>query len=266
MRININDVVYVVDCGKAKMKSFDVENNSSELKVDWISKANAKQRMGRAGRIRKGQVFKIYTKSREQKLGDFMVPEIVRCRLENIILKLKVLGYKNVDDFFSQLMDIPEAASVTLAKQTLYDIGALSECGELTGLGWTLGQLPSDPQLGKMMILGAGFSCLDPILSVVTALEHKSPFVVTNKSRELAEAVDRLAGETASDHLVLANVMAAWDGLSSRGGQAKTHGLQDFTRDHFLSSATLWTLEKTKKQLAEELHKVNLIKSPNPKV
>ena len=195
-----------------------------------------------------------------------MVPEIVRCRLENIILKLKVIGYKNVDDFFSQLMDIPEAASVTLAKQTLYDIGALSECGELTGLGWTLGQLPSDPQLGKMMILGAGFSCLDPILSVVTALEHKSPFVVTNKSRELAEAVDRLAGETASDHLVLANVMAAWDGLSSRGGQAKTHGLQDFTRDHFLSSATLWTLEKTKKQLAEELHKVNLIKSPNPKV
>ena len=145
---------------------------------------------------------------------------------ENVILKLKVLGFKNVDDFFSQLMDIPEAASVALAKKTLYDIGALKEGGELTGLGWTLGQLPSDPQLGKMMILGAGFSCLDPILSVVTSLEHKSPFVVTSKSRELAVAVDRLSGETASDHLAQANVMAAWDGLNSRGGQAKTCGIQ----------------------------------------
>ena len=224
--VTINDIVYVVDCGKAKMKSFDVESNSSELKVDWISKANAKQRMGRAGRIRKGQVFKMYTQSRELKLGDFMVPEIVRCRLENVILKLKVLGYKNVDDFFIQLMDIPNEASVTLAKQTLYDIGAISEDGELTGLGWTLGQLPSDPQLGKMMILGAGFSCLDPILSVVTALEHKSPFVVTSKARELAAAVDRLARETGSDHLAQANVMAAWDGLNSRGGQARTSGIQ----------------------------------------
>ena len=73
--VTINDIVYVVDCGKAKKKSFDVESNSSELRVDWISKANAKQRMGRAGRIRKGQVYKMYTKSRELKFGDFMVPE-----------------------------------------------------------------------------------------------------------------------------------------------------------------------------------------------
>ena len=50
--VTINDIVYVVDCGKAKMKSMNVENNSSELKVDWISKANAKQRKGRAMRPR----------------------------------------------------------------------------------------------------------------------------------------------------------------------------------------------------------------------
>ena len=188
--VTINDVVYVVDCGQAKMKSFDVENNCSELKVDWISKANAKQRMGRAGRLREGQVFKIYTKAREMKFGDFAVPEIVRSRLENVILKIKMLD-QDVDDFFRQLMDHPEVASVTMAKQTLFEIGALSANGDLTGLGWTLGKLPSDPQLGKMMILGAGLGCLDPILSVVASLEHKSPFVVTSKARELAEAVDR---------------------------------------------------------------------------
>ena len=41
---------------------------------------------------------------------------------------------------------------------------------------------------------------------------------------------------------------------------------KDFTRDNFLSSGILWTLNKTKNQLAEEMHKVNLIKVPSPKV
>ena len=47
-----------------------------------------------------------------------------------------------------------------------------------------MGQIPADPRLGKMMILGAAFSCIDPILSVVTYLEYKSPFVATGKIKD----------------------------------------------------------------------------------
>ena len=72
-----------------------------------------------------------------------------------------------------------------------------------------------------MMILGVAFSSLDPILSVVVSLEYKSPFVITGKILELKSAVDRMAGDSMSDHLALANIMAAWDGLNSRGGQSK---------------------------------------------
>lgn len=48
--ITINDVVYVIDCGKIKIKNYDVVNNISTLKPEFVSLANAKQRMGRAGR------------------------------------------------------------------------------------------------------------------------------------------------------------------------------------------------------------------------
>jgi len=40
----------VIDCGKIKMKNFDVGKNIVTLLPEWVSRANAKQRSGRAGR------------------------------------------------------------------------------------------------------------------------------------------------------------------------------------------------------------------------
>lgn len=48
--ITIEDVVYVIDCGKTKLGRFDVKNNIQTLEPEWVSLANAKQRRGRAGR------------------------------------------------------------------------------------------------------------------------------------------------------------------------------------------------------------------------
>ncbi|KAL3861033.1 hypothetical protein ACJMK2_007124 [Sinanodonta woodiana] len=48
--ITIDDVVFVIDCGKIKVKDFRPENNLTTLEPQWVSKANAKQRRGRAGR------------------------------------------------------------------------------------------------------------------------------------------------------------------------------------------------------------------------
>lgn len=58
--ITIDDVVYVIDCGKVKLKNFDVENNISTLKAEWVSLANARQRRGRAGRLVNDNVFILY--------------------------------------------------------------------------------------------------------------------------------------------------------------------------------------------------------------
>lgn len=48
--ITIEDVVYVIDCGKTKLGGFDVKNNIQTLEPEWVSLATAKQRRGRAGR------------------------------------------------------------------------------------------------------------------------------------------------------------------------------------------------------------------------
>ena len=60
--ITIEDVVYVVDCGKIKISNFDVNNNISTLQPEWISVANLKQREGRAGRTQPGKCYHLLTR------------------------------------------------------------------------------------------------------------------------------------------------------------------------------------------------------------
>ena len=63
--ITVDDVVYVIDCGKTKEANYDVEKNVKTLQPEWVSVASAKQRRGRAGRVQKGYCFHLYMKARE---------------------------------------------------------------------------------------------------------------------------------------------------------------------------------------------------------
>ena len=42
------------------MSNFDVKNNISTLKPEWVSLANARQRRGRAGRVQPGICYHLY--------------------------------------------------------------------------------------------------------------------------------------------------------------------------------------------------------------
>ena len=66
---------------------------------------------------------------------------------------------------------------------------ALDKDEELTPLGHHLAQLPVAPRLGKMILFGAMFSCVDPVLTVASALGFKEPFVVPLVSASRGEGV-----------------------------------------------------------------------------
>lgn len=72
--------------------------------------------------------------------------------------------------------------SVDMAKQRLQDLGALTADERLTPLGYHLASLPVDVRIGKLMLFGAIFRCLDPALTIAASLAFKSPFV--RKTRE----------------------------------------------------------------------------------
>ena len=88
----------------------------------------------------------------------------------------------------------------------LVEIGALKveEREELTTLGQVLARLPlSCPRLGKMAVFGAVFSCLDPILSIVTLFSSNELFLLGQEPGVLAHIRQKFAGDSESDHLML---------------------------------------------------------------
>jgi pre-mRNA-splicing factor ATP-dependent RNA helicase DHX16 len=104
--ITINGIAYVIDSGFCKQMCYDPRTGLETLAVTPISKANAKQRAGRAGRVRPGKCFRLYTSSSyENELEDENVPEIQRNNLISMILLMKSLGINNLLDF--DFMDPP---------------------------------------------------------------------------------------------------------------------------------------------------------------
>lgn len=94
--VTIPGVVYVIDCGFVKLKWYDSDSRTDSLAVVPISKAAAEQRAGRAGRIRHGKIFRLYTEEEYNKLQNQTVPEMERSDLCSTILFLKALGIKNI--------------------------------------------------------------------------------------------------------------------------------------------------------------------------
>ena len=75
--ITINGIGYVIDSGFCKQMCYDPRTGLETLAVTPISKANANQRAGRAGRVRLGKSFKLTTSSSFQnEVEDNNIPEI----------------------------------------------------------------------------------------------------------------------------------------------------------------------------------------------
>ena len=88
-------IKYVVDPGLIKARAFNARTGVDSLVVTPVSKASARQRAGRAGRVEPGKCFRLYTERAFSDLQDTQPPEIRRCHLASVVLQLKKLGVMN---------------------------------------------------------------------------------------------------------------------------------------------------------------------------
>ncbi|CAN0878558.1 DExH-box ATP-dependent RNA helicase DExH7, chloroplastic [Linum grandiflorum] len=222
--ITIDDVVYVIDSGKHKENRYNPKKKLSSMVEDWISQANARQRRGRAGRVKPGVCLCLYTRHRFEKLmRPYQVPEMLRMPLVELCLQIKLLSLGHIKPFLSKALEPPTEEAVTSAISLLYEVGALEGDEELTPLGHHLAKLPVDVLVGKIMLYGAIFGCLSPILSISAILSYKSPFVFPKDERQTAEraklallnykvdgTVDSIGNDGQSDHLIMMVAYRKW--------------------------------------------------------
>ncbi|XWS60984.1 hypothetical protein CRYUN_Cryun07bG0086300 [Craigia yunnanensis] len=252
--ITINDVVFVVDCGKAKETSYDALNNTPCLLPSWISKAAARQRKGRAGRVQPGECYHLYPKCVYDTFADYQLPELLRTPLQSLCLQIKSLELGGITEFLSRALQPPELLSVQNAVEYLKIIGALDENENLTVLGRNLSVLPVEPKLGKMLILGAIFNCLDPIMTVVAGLSVRDPFLMPFDKKDLAEsAKTQFSGQEHSDHIALVRAYEGW-----KEAERQQSGYE-YCWKNFLSAQTLKAIDSLRKQFFYLLKDTGLV-------
>ncbi|GLT60383.1 hypothetical protein SLA2020_331510 [Shorea laevis] len=241
--ITINDVVFVVDCGKAKETSYDALNNTPCLLPSWISKASARQRRGRAGRVQPGECYHLYPRCVYDTFADYQLPELLRTPLQSLCLQIKSLELGGITEFLSSALQPPELLSVQNAVEYLKIIGALDENENLTVLGRNLSMLPVEPKLGKMLILGAIFNCLDPVMTIVAGLSVRDPFLTPFDKKDLAESAKaQFSGREHSDHLALVRAYEGW-----KEAERQQSGYE-YCWKNFLSVQTLKAIDSLRKQ------------------
>lgn len=270
--VTIDDVVYVVDSGKMKEKQFDPSRNMNILRVQWTSQASARQRQGRAGRVRAGFCFRLYTSQVSNSMRDHQVPEMQRVPLEELCLQIKALAtpsvaseatltaggpsrHSDIVTFLSKALQPPNIHSVHAAIKVLQDLGAIDQHEDLTALGMTLAKLAVPPRFGKMLIYGALLGCLEPLLTIAAAACFRDPFVAPIYKRDEA---DRMRESFAvglsygSDQLALVNAFEQWFVACSRG-QGNL-----FCEESFLAPVTMRLIAGMRQQLKRTLSEAGI--------
>ncbi|CAG8050864.1 unnamed protein product [Penicillium salamii] len=250
--ITIEDVVAVIDTGRVKETSYDPKDNMVRLQEVWASQAACKQRRGRAGRVRAGICYKLYTRKAESNMAQRPDPEIRRVPLEQLCLSVKSMkGIDDVANFLANTITPPESIAVEGALNFLHRVGALDH-DKLTALGRYLSMIPADLRCAKLMIYGSIFGCIEPCLTIAAMLTVKSPFISPREKREEANAA-KASFSRAGDGDLLTDLSAyqAWsERAQAKGGY---WGTQSWCGANFLSHQTLRDISSNRAQFITSL-------------
>uniref|UniRef100_A0A673N0X8 ATP-dependent RNA helicase DHX29 n=1 Tax=Sinocyclocheilus rhinocerous TaxID=307959 RepID=A0A673N0X8_9TELE len=261
--VTIPDVVFVIDTGKTKENRYHESSQVSSLVETFVSKASALQRQGRAGRVREGFCFRLYPKFRYNSFIDYSIPEILRVPLEELCLHIMLstnfkCEYGSPEDFLCRALDAPQQQAVCNAVSLLRKIGACQQDSyTLTPLGHHLATLPVNVKIGKMLIFGAIFGCLEPIATIAAAMSEKSPFVTPMSRKEEANLAKSALAVANSDHMTIYSAYLGWKSSRSEGPCAEVA----YCRRHFLSRTALMTIEDVKQELIRMVEQAGFIAS-----
>jgi len=252
--LTLDGVRYVIDTGFCKLKVYNPKIGMDALQITPISRANADQRRGRAGRTGPGVSYRLYTDHMyTNELMPNTIPEIQRTNLANVILQLKSLKIENLLEF--DFMDPPPQDTILNSMYQLWIIGALDNLGDLTDLGRKMAEFPLDPPLAKMLITAEEYGCTEEILTIVSMLSVPSIYYRPRDREQEADNAREKLFVPESDHLTLLNVYHQW----------KTHNYSgEWCEKHFVHIKSLRKVREVRAQLRDimEQQKVKLCSVP----
>ncbi|MFC2966521.1 ATP-dependent helicase HrpB [Acidimangrovimonas pyrenivorans] len=184
--LTIQDIRVVVDAGRARRARFDPNSGMSRLVTEKVSRAEAEQRRGRAGRVAPGVCFRLWTKGEEGALPGFAPAEIETADLTGLALELALWGARGTDDL--AFLTPPNPGAFAEARTLLTELGALDAAGAITDHGRALAALPLHPRLGHMLLrAGPSAAPLAALLEERDPLSRGAPVDLALRLRAIAD-------------------------------------------------------------------------------
>ncbi|KAG5520677.1 hypothetical protein RHGRI_033309 [Rhododendron griersonianum] len=250
--LTVDGVVYVIDSGYVKQRQYNPSTGMYSLDVVPISRVQADQRAGRAGRTRPGKCYRLYTSTvYHEDLMGATVPEIQRSSLAGTVLYLKSLDLPDIDILKFDFLDAPSTEALEDALKQLYLIDAIDENGSITSIGQTMAELPLEPSLSRTLIEANEYGCLSQALTVAAMLSAETsllpgPSKSTDKKRK-HEPSDLPDGSGWGDHIQLLQIYELWD---------QTNYDVEWCKDNNLQVRGMKFVRDVRKQLSQIMQKI----------
>ncbi|CAE8625044.1 unnamed protein product [Polarella glacialis] len=253
--ITIDNIVFVIDPGFCKQNTFNPRTGMESLVVVPCSKASANQRAGRAGRVKPGKCFRLFTKwSFEHELDDDNAPEIQRSNLGHVVLMLKSIGIDDLLHF--DFMDPPPPETLIKALEQLYALSALNDQGDLTKMGRRMAEFPMDPMMSKVLIAAEKYKVVNEILTVCGMLGVDNAIFYRPKDKGLhADNARKNFHRAGGDHMTSLHVYNQWE---------ETGFSLNWCMENYLQNRSLKRARDIREQLVDMLDKVEIEHSSDP--
>lgn len=122
-------------------------------------------------------------------MAEAQTPEMLRLSLQDLAIRVKICQLGGIEEILGEALDPPTTRNMRRAVDALIDVRALTSAENLTALGTQLAKLPLDVFLGKLLLLGSIFKCLDAVVTMAAILSSKSPFSAPFGARAQADTV-----------------------------------------------------------------------------
>jgi len=229
--ITVPGIRYVIDSGLARISTYNINTHTKALPVAKIAKANANQRAGRAGRVQKGLCIRLYSEEDFISRDEFLPPEINRCNLAEVILKVLYMGLGPIEKF--PFIDPPKPPAIREGMHTLLELGALTNQGRLTPVGKKMARLPLDPRLSKIIFQAKRNGCLKEILIIVSALSVQDIWLSHSESDFHSLSLAKTLCSNDSDFITFLNIWQRLQELKEK--KASKAETRRFCKQHLLS-------------------------------